>query len=83
MIPLSSPLQLSNLIHHDAVINDSEDEHILLGDDSGLRPREIESTLEQTFFDKEHYHDALKAFAIVKNIKLEYIKTKVEGLRQK
>lgn len=65
----------SNPIHNDAIINNSENKHVIMEDDLGRRPMEIEFTVRQTFSKREYFHDTLKEFAMVKNFELEHTKT--------
>lgn len=44
---------------------------VMLEDDLGRRIREIEFTLKQTFYDREHFHDELNEFITVRNFELE------------
>lgn len=53
---------------------DSKDESVMVEGDLGRRPRTIEFTLGQSFYEIGHFHDALKVFAIVNNFELEHIK---------
>lgn len=46
-------------VRHDAAINDSKDDLELVKDDHGQRSRVIEFALGNTFYDKEHFYDAI------------------------
>lgn len=73
-------LRNPSLQHYDDVINDSKDGSLILEDDPGRRPREIEFTVVQTFSDREHFHDMLNEFAIMKTLSLNVLNQKIEGL---
>lgn len=60
----------SGLIHHDAVINDPEDEFVMVNDDHGRRPKEIEFTLQQIFYGDDIFMTRLRGES-----RLELIKT--------
>lgn len=65
--PICNP---NSPIDHDPVIDHSEDEPIMIEDNLNRRPRVIKFILGQNFYDRGHFHDALKEFAIMNSFEL-------------
>lgn len=66
---------LNSSITHDPAIDGSEEEPVIMENDTSRGPKEMEFIIGQTFYRSGHFRDALKEFSIMKNFEIQRIKT--------